>query len=183
MTTPYWSDFVPNSTFYRILSGFHRTFATVVACWQGTLTPQDTWSRPFGFYLLRPILLSELLVIFPDYSPRISLGTFSILLQEYVSEGITHPVFYGDLVSKLRRVKSEPNFVSSGSKIIKRLRRRKYNPSDHREDDRSCAWPFYSFTCYLTLRSSTINFLFDPFHSSCPHFRFVQIFPEALHSD
>ena len=51
MTTPYWSDFVPNSTFYRILSGFHRTFATVVACWQGTLTPPDTWSRPFGTYI------------------------------------------------------------------------------------------------------------------------------------
>ena len=39
---------VPNSTFYRILSGFHRTFATGVACRQGTLTPPDTWSRPFG---------------------------------------------------------------------------------------------------------------------------------------
>ena len=46
MTTPYWSDFVPNSTFYRILSGFHRTFATGVACRQGTLTPPDTWSCP-----------------------------------------------------------------------------------------------------------------------------------------
>ena len=32
MGIPYWSDFVPNSTFYRILSGFHRTFATDVAC-------------------------------------------------------------------------------------------------------------------------------------------------------
>ena len=38
---------------YRILIGFHRTFATGVACRQGTLTPPDTWSRP---YLLRPIL-------------------------------------------------------------------------------------------------------------------------------
>ena len=38
-----------------------------------------------------------------------------------VSEGISHPVFYGDLVYKLRRVKFEPNFISSGSKIIKRL--------------------------------------------------------------
>ena len=42
MTTPYWSDF------YRILSGFHRTFETGVACRQGTLIPLDTWSRPFG---------------------------------------------------------------------------------------------------------------------------------------
>ena len=48
MTTPYWSDFVPNSTFYRYVSGFHRTFATGVACRQGTLTPLDTRSRPFG---------------------------------------------------------------------------------------------------------------------------------------
>ena len=43
MTTPYWSDFVPNSTF----SGFHRIFVSDVACRQGTLTP-GTRSRPFG---------------------------------------------------------------------------------------------------------------------------------------
>ena len=47
MTTPYWSDFVPYTTVYRIVRGFHRTFATGVACRQGTLTPPDTWSRPF----------------------------------------------------------------------------------------------------------------------------------------
>ena len=48
MTTPCWSDFVPNWTFYRILGGFHRAFATGMACRQGTLTLPDTWSRPFG---------------------------------------------------------------------------------------------------------------------------------------
>ena len=47
--------------------------------------------------------------------------------QEYVSEGISHPVLCGDLVYKLRRVKCEANFVSSGSKIVKRIRRRKYD--------------------------------------------------------
>ena len=31
----------------------------------------------------------------------------------------SHPVFYGDLVYKLRRVKCEANFVSLGSKIVK----------------------------------------------------------------
>ena len=46
MTALYWSDFVPNSTFYRILRGFHREFATGVACRQGTLTPPDSWSCP-----------------------------------------------------------------------------------------------------------------------------------------
>ena len=52
----------------------------------------------------------------------------AISFQEYVSKGITHPVFYGDLVYKLRRVKSDSNFISSGSKIVKRLRRRQYDP-------------------------------------------------------
>ena len=35
---------------------------------------------------------------------------------------------YGDLVYKLRRAKDTPNFISSGSKIVKRLRRRQYDP-------------------------------------------------------
>ena len=64
---------------------------------------------------------------FRSYSEFLSkFGAISF--QEYVSKGITHPVFYGDLVYKLRRVKSESNFISSGSKIVKRLRRRQYEP-------------------------------------------------------
>ena len=51
-----------------------------------------------------------------------------ISFQEYVSKGISHPVFYGDLVYNLSRFKDTPNFISSGSKIVKRLRRRQYNP-------------------------------------------------------
>ena len=47
---------------------------------------------------------------------------------KHVSEGISHPAFYGDLVYKLRRVKCAANFVSSGPKIFKRLRRQKYDP-------------------------------------------------------
>ena len=50
-----------------------------------------------------------------------------ISFQEYVSDGISHPVFYSDLVYKLRTVKCEANFVSLGSKIVKRLRRRNYD--------------------------------------------------------
>ena len=61
--------FLPNSTFFKwLMRGFHRTFATGVACWQGTLTPADTWSRPIWdlhmFYLLRPVLFSNLSVFF-----------------------------------------------------------------------------------------------------------------------
>ena len=72
-----------SSTFYRLTRGFHRLFATGVACWQGTLTLPDTWSRPNWdlhiFYLLRPILFPNLYFLL-DYSLRTSLGTFSILL-------------------------------------------------------------------------------------------------------
>ena len=60
---------------------------------------------------------SELLSKFDDIS-----------LQEYLSNRITYPVFYGDLVYKLTSVKDTPNFFSSGSKIVKCLRRRQYDP-------------------------------------------------------
>ena len=62
---------------------------------------------------------------FRSYSELLSkFGAISF--QEYVSKGIIHPVFYGDLVYKLRRVKGKMKFISSGSKIVKRRRRRQY---------------------------------------------------------
>ena len=66
---------------------------------------------------------------FRSYSELLSKFC-ALSFQEYVSKGITHPVFYGDLVYKLhvKRVKSESNFISSGSKIVQRLRRRQYDP-------------------------------------------------------
>ena len=51
-----------------------------------------------------------------------------ISFQEYVTEGISHSVFYGDQVYKPWRVRCKAKFVSSGSKIVKCLRRRKYDP-------------------------------------------------------
>ena len=54
---------------------------------------------------------------------------------------ISYPVFYGNLVYKLRRVKDTQNFITSGSKIGKRLRRRQY---------------------HLLIIESTIGFLLSP---------------------
>ena len=51
-----------------------------------------------------------------------------ISFQEHVCKEITHPICYGDLVFKLSRVKGEANFISSGSKIVERLRSRQYDP-------------------------------------------------------
>ena len=60
---------------------------------------------------------------FRSYSELLSkFGDISF--QEYVSKGITHPVFYGDLVYKLRRVKSESIFILSGSKIVNSITQR-----------------------------------------------------------
>ena len=64
---------------------------------------------------------------FRSYSELLSkFGDISF--QEYIFKGISNPVFYDDLVYKLRRVKDTSNFISSGSKIVKRLRRRQYDP-------------------------------------------------------
>ena len=47
----------------------------------------------------------------------------------YLFKGISNPIFYGDLVYKLQGgSKTHRNFISSGSKIVKRLRRRQYDP-------------------------------------------------------
>ena len=40
---------------------------------------------------------------------------------------ISYPVFYDDLVYKLRRIKGASNFVSSSSKTIEHLQRQKYD--------------------------------------------------------
>ena len=68
-------------------------------------------SQGYKYHKLRKTLGK----FFRSYSELISkFGEISF--QEYVSEGICHPVFYVNLVYKLRRVKCEANFVSSGFK-------------------------------------------------------------------
>ena len=80
-------------------------------------------TQGYRYHKLRKLLGK----FFRSYSELLSkFGDISF--QEYLSKGISHPVFYGDIVYKLRRVKDTPNFISSGSKIVKRLRRRHYDP-------------------------------------------------------
>ena len=60
---------LPNLTFYLIVQGVHRTYATVAACQQRTLAPPNTWSFPtLGLacvLMLRPI--SPEVVFFSDF--------------------------------------------------------------------------------------------------------------------
>ena len=95
------------------------TFCNVTTFWVATLLTQG-----YRYHKLRKTFGK----FFRSYSELLSkFGDISF--QEYVFKGISHPVFYGDLVYKLRSVKDTPNFISSGSKIVKRLRRRQYDTS------------------------------------------------------
>ena len=63
-------------------------------------------------------------MFFRSYSDLLSkFGEISF--QEYVTEGIPHPVIYGDLVYKLRG--SDVKLILSRPALFKRLRRRKYD--------------------------------------------------------
>ena len=65
-------------------------------------------------------------IFFKSYS-EILLKFGAIRFQEYVTKGISHPFFNGDLVYKLRRVRGLTKFIASGTNIVKRLRRQQYD--------------------------------------------------------
>ena len=100
------SDFSTDQTFYqfhdlyteldlhRIMSGFHRAFATGVASQQGTLTLLDTWIRPPFWNLIVLQLLRPDSLILLDFSPWIPLGTFSIRLKLVQSTAHSFKTFY-----------------------------------------------------------------------------------------
>ena len=114
--------------------------------------------------------------------------------------GISHLVFYGDHVYNVRRVKCEANCVSSGSKILKRIRRRKYDPvitariidlmlspstALYRSYRKHCTGWFsdnFNFCCIICLYFGISNFKIYPVYISSSKycgwlkFRWVPIF-------
>ena len=100
---PNHSDFPPISwPLYRawlspIMSGFDGAFATGMACQQGTLTLPDTWFRPPPPWwdLLVETRFLELAMSLLDFSPRIPLGTFSILLWTIENSFLSGQIFHG----------------------------------------------------------------------------------------
>ena len=97
----------------------------VLAFWISILKmsklPQNCWPRVIDITSFEKHLESSL-----DHTPNFRRNLV-VFRSKNMSKGISHPVFYGDLVYKLRRVKDTPNFISSGLKIVKRLRRRQYD--------------------------------------------------------
>ena len=93
---------LPNLTFYLVVQGFHRTYATGAACQQRTLTPPDTWSCPtLGLacvLMSRPI--SPELVLSPDVwilnTPRYFSFAFSSCVSD-LSHFEVHNIFCAEI--------------------------------------------------------------------------------------
>ena len=52
---------------------------------------------------------------------------YNICLKTLLQQGISKPVFYGDLVYKFKRIVGKPNFSDQFKKIIKCYKREGYN--------------------------------------------------------
>ena len=52
---------------------------------------------------------------------------YNICLKSHLQHGISEPVFYGDLVYKLKRIVEKPSFSDQFKKIIKLYKRLGYN--------------------------------------------------------
>ena len=76
----------------------------------------------YFYFFARPCIFSSFIFIF-IYPPRLNFF-WKFPVKHLIKKNWP----YGDLVYKLRRVKNTPNFISSGSKIVKRLRWRQYDP-------------------------------------------------------
>ena len=91
---------LPNLTFYLIVQGFHRTYATGAACQQRMLTPPDIWFCPtLGLaYVLMSRPISPELVLSPDFwisnipryfsfAPEEAIGTLNLESSFFTFEG------------------------------------------------------------------------------------------------
>ena len=58
---------------------------------------------------------------------------YNICLQTLLQQGISEPVFYGNLVYTLKRVVGKPNYIDQFKMIIKRYKRVGYNMDTMRQ--------------------------------------------------
>ena len=58
---------------------------------------------------------------------NLSIVKYNIGLKTLLQQGISEPIFYGDLVYKFKRIVGKPNFSDQFKKIVKRYIRVGYN--------------------------------------------------------
>lgn len=73
---------------------------------------------------------------------------------DYVTNGISHPKFYGDLVIKLRKIINNNNFHTSCRKLVKRFVYRKYDKTIIRQTMLMVKGPYTTFNLNSLLHST-----------------------------
>ena len=72
--------------------------------------------------------LRFVIVVFPEHTHKLLLIVkYNIGLKTLLQQGISEPIFYGDLVYKFKRIAGKPNFSDQFKKIVKRYIRVGYN--------------------------------------------------------
>ena len=97
----------------------------------------------------------------------------TIFALRLLQRGISEPVFYGDLVSKLKRIVGKPNFSNQFKEIIKCYKRVGYNMNIMRQTACLVVDPItvdsygFLFNCTMVGNDGSdvkfIDFLNDPF--------------------
>ena len=64
---------------------------------------------------------------FPNTYKAILIVKYNFGLKTLLQQGISEPIFYGDLVYKFKRIVEKPNFSDQFKKIVKRYIRVGYN--------------------------------------------------------
>ena len=135
--------------------------------WFGLLDFVQTCSSVFGFNSKNLQVDTGLQIsqasetfgkFFRSYSELLSKFD-AISSHEYVSKGIPHPVFYGlqtkegQRLGEFHLVELENSETHSTSSVWL---------SDHRDDYRSCCWPYYNIVCTLKRRLGLYDSLSNP---------------------
>lgn len=69
----------------------------------------------------------------------------SVSYLDFVTQGISHPQFYGDLVLKVRKIYHSSNFFTSCKKIVKKLLHKRYDKAVLRQTLSMISGPFTTF--------------------------------------
>ena len=74
------------------------------------------------------VCLQLVIAVFPDHTQLLFLIVkYNIRSKTLLQQGISEPIFYGDLVYKFKRIVGKPNFSDQFKKIIKRHKKVGYN--------------------------------------------------------
>ena len=99
----------------------------------------------------------------PEFRPLVLLNTsiwafiIGIGLKTLLQQGISEPIFYGDLVYKFKRIVGKPNFSDQFKKIVKRYIRVGYNLDIMRQSACLALNPFTVYSYGFLFNCTTVG--------------------------